>query len=50
MSINGFPDNGHLKEIFVDETFVTGLLNDKLIQSRPDNYVTPYPDGFPLIE
>ncbi len=47
LSIEAFPIADHLTEIYIDTKLVEGLLRNNLIQRRPDNYVTPYPDGFP---
>ena len=47
ISINVFPVVGHSKELFLDESLVTKLLDHNLIQRRPAEYVSPWPDGFP---
>ncbi|HNX76774.1 MAG TPA: hypothetical protein PLM07_13845 [Candidatus Rifleibacterium sp.] len=47
MSINFFPVAGHSKELFLDEPLVMNLLAHNLIQRRPAEYVSPWPDGFP---
>jgi len=50
LSIDAFPVADHLAEIYIDTKLVEDLLVNNLIARRPDNYVTPYPDGFPELE
>ncbi len=50
LSIDAFPVADHLAEIYIDTKLVEDLLVHNQIQRRPDDYVTPYPDGFPQLE
>ncbi len=50
LSIEAFPVSEHLSEAYIDMNLAEGLLRQGLIQRRPDNYVSPYPDGFPQLE
>lgn len=47
LSVAASPINGHLEEIFTNETFVEELMVNELVERRPADYVTPYIDGFP---
>ncbi len=49
LSINSYPMQGHLQELFLDEHLVTQLLDHNLMERRPPDYVSPWPDGFPEI-
>ncbi|MBU1109498.1 MAG: hypothetical protein KKB51_22645 [Candidatus Riflebacteria bacterium] len=47
MSITFSPIYGHPHEILLNLEFIENLLNNNLIQRRPSDYVSQYPDGFP---
>lgn len=49
LSINAYPLQGHTGELFLDENLVTQLLDQNLVERRPPDYVSPWPDGFPEI-
>lgn len=47
LSVSASPVRGHLEELFVDYPFVESLMIQNMVRRRPDNYQSPYVDGFP---
>ncbi|EKD83137.1 MAG: hypothetical protein ACD_39C00864G0001, partial [uncultured bacterium] len=48
MSITFSPVNGHPYEAYLNLKLIDSLLNRELVKRRPADYVTKYPDGFPM--
>ncbi len=50
ISVTAFPVRNTNSEIYLNEKFITELFYHELVQRRPSDYMSPYPDGFPLLE
>jgi hypothetical protein len=50
ISVTAFPVSNANSELYLNEKFITELFYHELVQRRPSDYMSPYPDGFPFLE